>query len=303
MTIAGNETRVRLLNIDTPETVDPNKAVECLGPEASEHLESLLQPGDKVDLEYDIEREDRYGRTLAAVYKDDEFINRSIAAAGLGIAVKYEPNTKFYNEVLEGQNEAEKRTSGLFSPEVSCTIASQASNAIYALNQVPDEAATAIDEAESLAGEAAAAVAAGLATSKALKSITPSSHPVTAALLASSFKDAVGTLEHSIKETQKLEDKHSERRNELIKEEKERKKKEAAAKAKREAEAKRKAEEIAERQAAQRAAERQAAERQATSQPRATTPRRSTPIQPSVPKNYNGPRCYAPGGKTWKPCG
>ncbi|MGX1590594.1 thermonuclease family protein [Glutamicibacter sp. NPDC055491] len=47
MTIAGNETRVRLLNIDTPETVDPNKAVECLGPEASEHLESLLQPGTK----------------------------------------------------------------------------------------------------------------------------------------------------------------------------------------------------------------------------------------------------------------
>lgn len=49
--IAGEQTRVRLLNIDTPETVDPDKAVECMGPEATDYLKRLLKPGEKVDLE------------------------------------------------------------------------------------------------------------------------------------------------------------------------------------------------------------------------------------------------------------
>lgn len=315
MTIAGTQTRVRLLNIDTPETVDPSKAVECLGPEASEHLESLLQPGDKVELQYDVEREDQYGRTLAAVYKDDEFINRSIAAAGLGIAVKYEPNTKFYDEVLAGQLEAEAQTSGLFSPEVSCAIPSQVGNALTELDQIPSEAATTIEEAESMAADAAAAAAAGLLVSKSLKSLTPDTHPVTYALLAKKFPNALRKLDSSVQKAQDLEGQHSERHRELVKEEKERKKKEAEAKAKREAEkkAKREAQEAAERQAAQQAAERRAAERRATERraaerrstpkPRTTTPRRIEPKRPSVPKNYTGPRCYAPGGKTWKPCG
>lgn len=54
----GEQLTVRLLNIDTPETMDPNEIVECLGPEATEKLESLLEEGDQVRLEYDVERED-----------------------------------------------------------------------------------------------------------------------------------------------------------------------------------------------------------------------------------------------------
>ena len=56
----GEVVRVRLLNIDTPETKDPNEIVECLGPEATALLEELLPPGTVVGLEYDQERTDRY---------------------------------------------------------------------------------------------------------------------------------------------------------------------------------------------------------------------------------------------------
>lgn len=61
----GQEQRVRLLNIDTPETVDPDVEPECLGPEATAFLESMLPTGTEVRLEADEEVTDRYGRYLA----------------------------------------------------------------------------------------------------------------------------------------------------------------------------------------------------------------------------------------------
>lgn len=337
MEIAGQETRVRLLNIDTPETVDPNKPVECMGPEASENLKSLLKSGDKVDLKYDVEREDRYGRTLAAVYKDGEFINRSIAANGLGVAVKFEPNVKYYQEILDAQQEAEQDDAGLFSTEISCTIPAQVTKALDELGQVPSETASSVEQAQSAAQEAAAAVATGLATGKALAAITPDTHPVTAILLATSFKKSVTTMNEVTAQTQKLEQKHTQQHDDLVAEDKKRKEEEAKAKAKQKAEeqAKREAEKqaAAEKEAAQLAAKKKAEQDKAAEQrrntapkyvapkyvapknvapkktpptykaPKSVAPKVKTPPKSSVPEKYTGPRCYAPGGKSWKPCG
>jgi endonuclease YncB( thermonuclease family) len=57
---------VRVIGIDTPETVDPNEPVECGGPEASATAERLLN-GKRVRLVFDPSqgRTDSYGRTLA----------------------------------------------------------------------------------------------------------------------------------------------------------------------------------------------------------------------------------------------
>ncbi|WP_159610428.1 thermonuclease family protein [Glutamicibacter sp. JC586] len=332
MQIAGNETRVRLLNIDTPETLDPNKPVECLGPEASDHLKSLLKPGDKVKLKYDLEREDRYGRTLAAVFKDDEFINRSIAAAGLGVAVKFEPNTKYYQEILDAQQAAQDDNAGLFSTNISCTIPARVTGTVDQLAQVPTDAADTAQEAASSAELAAAAVAAGVATGKALEANTADTHPVTAILLATTFKKSVTMLSELTSETKKVEAQHTRQQKSLAAKEKEQKKKAAEAKAKKQAEEEAKREAAArakalakaeERAAEQRAEQQKAAARHKaaapkyaapkkltprTSTPKYVAPKRATPKvqtppKSSVPKNYNGPRCYAPGGKTWKPCG
>lgn len=120
--IAGEQKTVRLLNVDTPETKHPQEPVQCMGPEATDMLESLLEPGDRVKLEYDVERTDRYGRTLAGVFKDDSLVNADLARAGLGVAVLYEPNRKFYDEVLEAQQEAEAAGDGLFDPQIDCTL-------------------------------------------------------------------------------------------------------------------------------------------------------------------------------------
>lgn len=120
--VAGAETRVQLLNIDTPEAIHPDKGVECLGPEATEYLERALPAGQRVSLEYDAHRTDHAGRTLAAVYRGDLLINSDIAAQGLGIAVKFESNTKFHEQVLQAQRQAESTKAGLFSTDIACTI-------------------------------------------------------------------------------------------------------------------------------------------------------------------------------------
>ncbi len=63
--IDGGE-RIRVIGIDTPETVDPNSPVECGGPEASAAAESLLE-GKKVEVVHDPSQgeHDKYGRMLA----------------------------------------------------------------------------------------------------------------------------------------------------------------------------------------------------------------------------------------------
>lgn len=63
---AGKITTVRLLGMDTPETVDPRKPVQCFGPQASARAHALLD-GQRVLLDYDDTqgRTDKYGRTLA----------------------------------------------------------------------------------------------------------------------------------------------------------------------------------------------------------------------------------------------
>ena len=83
----GKATNVRLIGVDTPETVHPNKPVEEYGKEASNFTKNLLQ-GESVYLRYDVERTDAYGRLLAYLYRapDGLFVNLEIVRQGYGHA-------------------------------------------------------------------------------------------------------------------------------------------------------------------------------------------------------------------------
>lgn len=78
---------VRLIGVDTPETVHPNKPVEVYGKEASNFTKNLLY-GESVYLRYDVERTDRYDRLLAYLYRvpDGLFVNLEIVRQGYGHA-------------------------------------------------------------------------------------------------------------------------------------------------------------------------------------------------------------------------
>jgi micrococcal nuclease len=117
----GERTRVRLLNIDTPESVAEDRPVECLGPEASEFLEDLLPPGDEVTLAYDVERFDRYDRMLAAAFTaDGRNASVEIARAGLAEAITVGPNERFRPDVQAAMEEAQRADRGLWDPNGPC---------------------------------------------------------------------------------------------------------------------------------------------------------------------------------------
>jgi micrococcal nuclease len=86
---------VRLIGIDTPETVDPRRPVGCFGPEASAYAKRLLA-GRTVILRYDRETNDRYGRFLAYVWlagRSHEFVNARLVELGYARAYPFPPNT------------------------------------------------------------------------------------------------------------------------------------------------------------------------------------------------------------------
>ena len=87
---------VRLIGIDTPETVDPRKPVGCFGPEASAYAKHLLT-GRTVVLRYDRELHDRYGRFLAYVWLQGHgggFVNARLVELGYARAYPFPPNTE-----------------------------------------------------------------------------------------------------------------------------------------------------------------------------------------------------------------
>ena len=120
--VDGEETTIRLLTFDTPETKNPDEPVQCLGPEATEFLTERLPAGTPIELEYDEERLDRYDRTLAGVYESESLINAEIAEAGLGVPVYFAPNDRFLREVEEASERAQENGAGLFSDEIECTL-------------------------------------------------------------------------------------------------------------------------------------------------------------------------------------
>jgi micrococcal nuclease len=111
------EERVRLIGIDTPETMHPTRPVECFGPEASAHLAELLPLGTPVRLERDLVGRDDYGRLLAYVHRatDGRFVNEALVADGYARPFPYEPNTAYAGVFVAAATGAEAAGLGLWS--------------------------------------------------------------------------------------------------------------------------------------------------------------------------------------------
>jgi micrococcal nuclease len=109
----SNET-VRLLGIDTPETVHPTKPVECFGPEASARTKELLPRGSKVRIERDNEARDHFGRLLLYVYLGDRMVNEILLSEGFARPLSIEPNTAHATRFERLSNEARAASAGLW---------------------------------------------------------------------------------------------------------------------------------------------------------------------------------------------
>lgn len=111
----GVLTTVRLLGVDTPETVHPNKPVEHFGREASAFTKRLLE-NEKVRLDFDLERFDRYGRLLAYVYRasDGLFVNEALLREGYAHAYTRFP-FRYLDRFRQLEAEAREARRGLWA--------------------------------------------------------------------------------------------------------------------------------------------------------------------------------------------
>jgi micrococcal nuclease len=106
--------KIRLLGINTPEVQHRDKLADAGGEEAKAWLINKLQ-NDKVRLEFDFEKTDKYGRTLAHLFTEKkEHINLSLVKAGLAATSIYPPNLLYVNELLAAEKKAEQDKLGIW---------------------------------------------------------------------------------------------------------------------------------------------------------------------------------------------
>ena len=126
--VNDEEFDIRLIGIDTPETVHPVRKTELLGIKASNYLDRLLK-GKTVVLNFDNVKIDTYNRLLAYVYLEDQFVNAEIVRNGYGYAYtkfpfKYQLNFSNY------ETDAMEKRLGVWETTVTPTNTAIISNNI-----------------------------------------------------------------------------------------------------------------------------------------------------------------------------
>lgn len=104
---------VRFIGIDSPESVDPRKPIQCYSKEATVKNEDLAL-GKTVELEKDVSEKDRYGRLLRYIWIGDQLINEILVREGFAYSSTYPPDVKYQNLFLEAQHLAREEKRGLW---------------------------------------------------------------------------------------------------------------------------------------------------------------------------------------------
>jgi micrococcal nuclease len=112
----GRSYRVRLIGIDTPESVDPRKPVECFGREAGVAMNALVEDRT-VRLVKDVEEMDGYERLLRYVYMESEMVNARLVTNGYAHAYTFPPNIRHSSLFVQLEREARNEDRGLWSDD------------------------------------------------------------------------------------------------------------------------------------------------------------------------------------------
>ncbi|WP_153729718.1 thermonuclease family protein [Salinibacillus xinjiangensis] len=108
---------VRLLLVDTPETVHPSKPVQPYGPEASSFAKQTLS-GKQVQIEFDGPKRDKYDRLLAYIWLGGKMFNQMLLEKGLArLAYVYDPPYTHYDAYVKAQTKAVNAKKGIWSKD------------------------------------------------------------------------------------------------------------------------------------------------------------------------------------------
>jgi len=127
--ITNEEERIRYIGMNTPETVHPSKPVEFFGQEASDKNKELVK-GKTVELEFDIQQIDQYGRTLACIWLDSVMINAELVAEGYAQVSTIPPNVKYADYFVALQEEARTGGKGLWAAQNEASVVDESNETI-----------------------------------------------------------------------------------------------------------------------------------------------------------------------------
>ncbi len=115
----GKETKVRLIGVDTPESVHPDTTKNTeYGEEASNYTKNLIQ-NKTIKLEFDVSQTDKYGRLLAYVYLENgEMLNEKLLKEGYAKVATYPPNVKYVERFEKLQKQARENKIGFWKAEI-----------------------------------------------------------------------------------------------------------------------------------------------------------------------------------------
>ena len=115
----GKEKPVRFIGIDTPETrrgihanrqaKRENKDVEtiiAMGKQSTENLKRYIKAGDVVNLEFDVNKYDRFQRLLAYIYVDNKMLNEVMLLDGYAQISTHPPNVRYIERFKDAENAA-----------------------------------------------------------------------------------------------------------------------------------------------------------------------------------------------------
>lgn len=119
--LKGTEYTVRMLAVDTPESVHPTKGVEYYGKEASEYTCNKVTKAKKIVLEYDenSEKLDKYDRLLAWVHIDGKLLQEELIENGYAKVAYLYDDYKYTNTLEEKQEEASAKNIGIWNEEAA----------------------------------------------------------------------------------------------------------------------------------------------------------------------------------------
>lgn len=119
----SDKTKVRYIGIDTQESGD------CFGTEAKQANTNLVL-NKEIRLEYDVQRLDKYTRTLAYVYVGEVFVNEKLVQDGFAKVATFPPNILYINKFIEAERQARENSLGLWSQEV-CKLSFSSAKMVY----------------------------------------------------------------------------------------------------------------------------------------------------------------------------
>ena len=126
--LKGKKEHIRMIGVDTPETVKEDSPVEYYGPEASSYTKKALT-GKIVYLEFDVGERDRFGRPLAYVWREKpksdsdgevraKMFNAQLLIQGYGRIITIPPNVKYVDNFKKYQAEAREKKRGLWGRDI-----------------------------------------------------------------------------------------------------------------------------------------------------------------------------------------